>query len=84
MFAGVAVMGYMMFGASTESQFTLNMPHELVASNIAVWTTVRTFFPHLELIIRFVIDLMKTLLPSLFSLLSPVLQVVNPITKYPF
>ncbi|CAA7399036.1 unnamed protein product [Spirodela intermedia] len=40
MFAGVAVMGYMMFGDSTESQFTLNMPHELVASNVAVWTTV--------------------------------------------
>lgn len=40
MFAGVAVMGYTMFGESTQSQFTLNMPHNLVASKIAVWTTV--------------------------------------------
>ncbi|MQM20277.1 hypothetical protein Taro_053295 [Colocasia esculenta] len=40
MFAGVAVMGYMMFGESTQSQFTLNMPHDFVASRIAVWTTV--------------------------------------------
>ncbi|XP_052199771.1 amino acid transporter AVT1C-like [Diospyros lotus] len=40
MYAGVAVLGYRMFGESTESQFTLNMPQELVASKIAVWTTV--------------------------------------------
>uniref|UniRef100_A0A6I9QM38 Amino acid transporter AVT1C n=1 Tax=Elaeis guineensis var. tenera TaxID=51953 RepID=A0A6I9QM38_ELAGV len=40
MFAGVAVMGYLMFGESALSQFTLNMPHNLAASKLAVWTTV--------------------------------------------
>ncbi|KAL7252879.1 hypothetical protein ACSBR1_007438 [Camellia fascicularis] len=40
MYAGVGVMGYMMFGELTESQFTLNMPQGLLASKIAVWTTV--------------------------------------------
>lgn len=40
MFGLVAAMGYTMFGESTRSQFTLNMPQELVASKIAVWTTV--------------------------------------------
>lgn len=40
LYAGTAVMGYMMFGDSSESQFTLNMPKGLVASKVAVWTTV--------------------------------------------
>jgi len=40
MYAGVAVMGYTMFGESTQSQFTLNLPQDLIATKIAVWTTV--------------------------------------------
>ncbi|KAK1409621.1 hypothetical protein QVD17_36148 [Tagetes erecta] len=40
LYAAVAVVGYMMFGESTESQFTLNLPTNLVVSKIAVWTTV--------------------------------------------
>ncbi|GAA0185586.1 hypothetical protein LIER_32874 [Lithospermum erythrorhizon] len=40
LYAGTAVMGYRMFGEATQSQFTLNLPHDLVASKIAVWSTV--------------------------------------------
>ncbi|XP_022134364.1 amino acid transporter AVT1C-like [Momordica charantia] len=40
MYAGSAIMGYLMFGESTLSQYTLNLPQDLVASKIAVWTTV--------------------------------------------
>ncbi|CAI9759759.1 unnamed protein product [Fraxinus pennsylvanica] len=40
MYAGVAGMGYTMFGETTQSQFTHNMPKDLVASKIVVWTTV--------------------------------------------
>ncbi|OMP01083.1 Amino acid transporter, transmembrane [Corchorus olitorius] len=39
MYAGTAIMGYTMFGEATESQFTLNLPKDLIASKIAVWTT---------------------------------------------
>ncbi|KAM7267709.1 hypothetical protein ACFE04_009875 [Oxalis oulophora] len=40
LYGGVAIMGYTMFGESTESQFTLNMPQHLISSKIAVYTTV--------------------------------------------
>jgi hypothetical protein len=40
LFAGAAVAGYKMFGEATESQFTLNLPENLVVSKVAVWTTV--------------------------------------------
>lgn len=40
LYAGGAVMGYRMFGEDTLSQFTLNLPQDLVATKIAVWTTV--------------------------------------------
>ncbi|AES62112.2 transmembrane amino acid transporter family protein [Medicago truncatula] len=40
LYAGGAVMGYKMFGEDTLSQFTLNLPQDLVATKIAVWTTV--------------------------------------------
>nr|XP_011466536.1 PREDICTED: vacuolar amino acid transporter 1-like isoform X1 [Fragaria vesca subsp. vesca] len=40
MYTTVAICGYLMFGDSIKSQFTLNMPEEFVASKIAIWTTV--------------------------------------------
>ncbi|OWM70212.1 hypothetical protein CDL15_Pgr026062 [Punica granatum] len=40
LYLGSAVMAYLLFADSTESQYTLNLPQSLMASKIAVWTTV--------------------------------------------
>ncbi|XWS59837.1 hypothetical protein CRYUN_Cryun08bG0156200 [Craigia yunnanensis] len=37
---GAAISGFLIFGDSVESQFTLNMPIKFAASKIAVWTVV--------------------------------------------
>ncbi|KAK7373758.1 hypothetical protein VNO80_07178 [Phaseolus coccineus] len=42
MYMSVGIMGYLTFGDLVSSQFTLNMPKELYASEIATWTTVVT------------------------------------------
>ncbi|CAI5506361.1 unnamed protein product [Closterium sp. Naga37s-1] len=40
LYGGMALMGYAMFGASVQSQITLNLPPALSASKAVVWTTV--------------------------------------------
>lgn len=64
MYAAVAVLGYMMFGESTQSQFTLNMPQELVASKVAVWTTVVNPFTKYALTMSPVAMSLEELIPS--------------------
>nr|AAK92736.1 unknown protein [Arabidopsis thaliana] len=64
MYAGVAVMGYTMFGESTQSQFTLNLPQDLIATKIAVWTTVVNPFTKYALTISPVAMSLEELIPS--------------------
>ncbi|KAL8051726.1 hypothetical protein ABFX02_06G166800 [Erythranthe guttata] len=64
MYAAVAVLGYTMFGESTQSQFTLNMPQDLIASKIAVWTTVVNPFTKYALTMSPVAMSLEELIPS--------------------
>ncbi|XP_075080905.1 amino acid transporter AVT1C [Nicotiana tabacum] len=64
LYAGAAVMGYMMFGDSAESQFTLNLPTNLVASKIAFWTTIVNPFTKYALTMAPVAMSLEELIPS--------------------
>ncbi|KAE9447780.1 hypothetical protein C3L33_20320, partial [Rhododendron williamsianum] len=64
LYAAVAICGFLMFGHSTKSQFTLNMPSVFVASKVAAWTTVVAPVTKYALTITPVAFSLEELLPS--------------------
>eukprot|EP00250_Pteridium_aquilinum_P031575 c43862_g1_i1 orf=102-1727(+) len=67
MYGGMAIMGFTMFGDETQSQITLNLPQQLVASKIALWTTVVNPFTKYALTITPVALSLEELFPTLGS-----------------
>ncbi|OMO87041.1 Amino acid transporter, transmembrane, partial [Corchorus capsularis] len=88
MYAGTAVVGYTMFGEATESQFTLNLPKDLIASKIAVWTTVyaqqnhRTSLVISTLIVGLSIPFFGLLMSLIGSLLTMLVTLILPPACY--
>ncbi|XP_020101374.1 vacuolar amino acid transporter 1-like [Ananas comosus] len=64
LYAGVAAAGFLMFGESIKSQFTLNMPQQYLSSKLAVWTTVVNPFTKYALTMTPVALCLEELLPS--------------------
>ncbi|XP_065851976.1 amino acid transporter AVT1D-like isoform X2 [Euphorbia lathyris] len=63
-YTGVAVCGFLMFGDAIKSQYTLNMPTELRASEIALWTSVVSPMTKYALTITPVALSLEELVPS--------------------
>ncbi|XP_071911707.1 amino acid transporter AVT1A-like [Coffea arabica] len=67
LYGGSAIMGFLMFGQSTKSQITLNLPKHAVGSKIALWTTVSKALLKYALLMNPLARSIEELLPARFS-----------------
>eukprot|EP00897_Mesotaenium_endlicherianum_P003166 jgi/Mesen1/2878/ME000175S02034 len=67
LYGGVATIGYLMYGDDIQSQITLNLPKHLVASKVAVWTTVVNPFTKYAITLNPVALALEELLPAAWN-----------------
>ncbi|XP_041997769.1 amino acid transporter AVT1A-like [Salvia splendens] len=66
-YGSAAVMGFLMFGQSTNAQITLNLPQHKLSSKVALWTTVINPFSKIALTMNPLARGIEELLPSRIS-----------------
>ncbi|XP_012857439.1 PREDICTED: vacuolar amino acid transporter 1 [Erythranthe guttata] len=67
LYGSAATMGFLMFGESTQSQITLNLPPHTIGSKIALWTTVINPLSKYALLMNPLARSMEELLPTNLS-----------------
>lgn len=63
-YVAMAILGYLMFGPSVESQITLNLPVGKLSSRIAIYTTLITPIAKYPMVVTPIVDAFKNYCPG--------------------